>query len=417
MYPPPTTKSRSDVSRTDGKYHWYLQDKLNPSLTINIVNLNRKFTYIRKSEHLSSEDHPKWRAQLGSKNNVGGPFFVERLIMDYPAEFFERKDKSHFGGNYDQVFHLKGVVWPSIESLIVPPPSLASDIYQMDKWGAECVAKAAPGTSPMNLAVSLGELKKDGLPSIVGSTFKRRAGVAKAAGDEYLNLQFGWAPLVKDVKSLAKTVTSADDILHQMERDSGKVVRRRLTLKDESEIISSDIIGDSTPLVGGIRSTYTDHFFPSSKLRLTIQQNRKVWFSGAFTYYLPPDYYSRNAIARGSARANELLGLDLNPSTLWNLAPWSWAADWFSNADEVISNTTRFLTEGLVMHYGYLMEHTQHIYTYTATNGCVPPLTLMTETKGRVKANPFGFGVDWPDLSGFQLSILGALGLSKSRRG
>jgi hypothetical protein len=117
------------------------------------------------------------------------------------------------------------------------------------------------------------------------------------------------------------------------------------------------------------------------------------------------------------AKANQLLGLDITPDTLWNLAPWSWAADWFSNIGDITSNMSSF-QQGLVMRYGYQMEHTIVSDTYSSVDKSLRthPLTFVVETKQRVKANPFGFGVTWEGLSPFQLSIAGALGLSKSGR-
>jgi hypothetical protein len=116
------------------------------------------------------------------------------------------------------------------------------------------------------------------------------------------------------------------------------------------------------------------------------------------------------------------IGADLSPETLWNLTPWSWAVDWFSNAGDVISNVDSFQIDGQVMAWGYIMEHTVHRVTYTYKGGTnvdgsplvVSPVTLVTETKVRRRANPYGFGVSWNDLSPFQISILTALGISRA---
>jgi len=88
----------------------------------------------------------------------------------------------------------------------------------------------------------------------------------------------------------------------------------------------------------------------------------------------------------------------------------------------VLNNFWKFKVEGLVMRYGYLMEHSIVRDTYTIDGTGlkseflpIQPLVLVTETKIRRKANPFGFGLKWDGLSPFQLSIAAALGLSKGR--
>jgi len=380
--------------------------------TITIVDHEGSHKRASLIESVYSESHPGWKKLRGSSQDLGGPFFLERNRVNFLGfESFERKQD--IGGGYNIVSFAEGVPLPCSLSDLEFPHSIASDNHQMNLWGAEAVAKAAPGTSPMNLAVALGELKHDGLPAIVGATLKDRSSVVKKAGDEYLNAQFGWKPLINDVKSLADTVTHGGDILHQLEKDAGKVVRRRVTVLEEEERDSIDM-GYQARTLSGTGSSFIDTKLLPGNVRRLERKYRKVWFSGSFTYYLPPDYYSRNAVIRAAARAKVLYGLKLNPETLWNLAPWSWAADWFSNAGEVITNTQRFLTEGLVMHHGYLMEHSVHEYTYVAENNNVTPITFLTENKGRVKANPFGFGLDFSALSGFQVSILGALGMSRS---
>jgi hypothetical protein len=125
---------------------------------------------------------------------------------------------------------------------------------------------------------------------------------------------------------------------------------------------------------------------------------------------------------RDALRAKKLLGIIPTPSTLWNLAPWSWATDWFLNTGDVISNLTDWATDGLVMRYGYMMEHTIVRDTYTLTKPGlsspgvrVQPLTLVTETKMRRKANPFGFGLTWSGLSPRQTAIAVALGLTRGK--
>jgi hypothetical protein len=128
-------------------------------------------------------------------------------------------------------------------------------------------------------------------------------------------------------------------------------------------------------------------------------------------------------LAELALKANQLIGTAITPETIWNIIPWSWATDWFANTGDIIHNITAFANGGLIMRYGYIMEHTvttdTYNFQYNAPSGTKPkvaPLILVTETKVRRPANPFGFGVHWDGLSPFQISIAAALGLTKSRR-
>jgi hypothetical protein len=409
MYPPLSNKRRSTRKELSGHItHFYAP--YGPGDIFYWYNHRNKGGLVDLVEEAYSENHPGWRKLRGNPQNIGGPFFVMRNGSEnWGAPVTIRK--SFKDVNWEDVYIFSGNAFHIPLGDMKFPAPINSSESDMNMMGATGVARAAPGKSKLNLATSLGELKKDGLPSLI-STFQGRASVAKKAGDSYLNAQFGWKPLVNDVKSVANVVSSGGSILSQLERDAGKHVRRRVTVLEETDT-SEVSLGKYVPNINGMTSSDFGPLIGFSDVRLQTTTYRKVWFSGSFTYYLPPSYYSRNKFMRAATKADQLLGLKLTPSVLWNLAPWSWAADWVSNAGDVISNTERFLSEGLVMHHGYVMEHTVHEHMYTFDNDCIPPARLYTETKSRVPANPFGFGVKWPDLSGFQLSIIGALGMSR----
>jgi len=290
----------------------------------------------------------------------------------------------------------------------------------LEELGATAIARCKPTNSVADAATFLAELRQDGLPHLAGSsTWKGRNQVAKDAADDYLNVEFGWLPLVSDVKSFAKAVAHANTVLSQYERDAGKVVRRRYNfpVQKETEVID---FGEPYPAYFvPYDSDFETNNLPGGGM-LKVETFKRQWFSGAFTYALPSGYDSRSALDRYGLMAEHVFGLKLTPEVLWNAAPWSWAADWFSNSGDVISNISSWSTDGLVMLYGYIMEHSYCVHTYTKpkTGLCnetakASALTLVTETKIRHGANPFGFGVTWEGLSPLQLSIAAALGISR----
>jgi hypothetical protein len=111
-----------------------------------------------------------------------------------------------------------------------------------------------------------------------------------------------------------------------------------------------------------------------------------------------------------------------SPETVWELTPWSWAIDWFTNTGDIMKNVHGFLTDGLVMPYAYIMEESSIEREYTLTGvayrsypGMQSFRQSFKETiKQRHTATPFGFGFDLSTLNSRQVAIATALGLSKT---
>lgn len=310
---------------------------------------------------------------------------------------------------------------PSDASVYPFPPTEASSEEKMSSFGATAIARCKPTNSVADVSTAIGELFKDGLPSLIGHTFwkDKTSNIRKQSGGEFLNIQFGWLPLVSDVKKFANAIDKADTVLAQYERDSGKVVRRRYNFPRERDVKEEVVAQNVQPYMPVNTSDLYDILV--GRVVRVRETTRVRWFSGAFTYHLPSGTDSRSAMTRYALEAKKLLGLTLTPETLWNLAPWSWATDWFFNTGDVISNLTDWKTDGLVMRYGYIMETVTVTDTYrhepnnpSKDYPYVPVVKLVTTTKTRFRANPFGFGVIWSGLSPRQLAITAALGLSRS---
>jgi len=367
-----------------------------------------------------SEGHP-FRGNK-SRDDVGGPFDSSKMSLGgIPTASI---DFTKPAGIFDWIrrYTYSGPILPIAPSgqgkFPFPPPGGSSD-DNLDEAGARAIARIDPGNPIMSLSTTLGELYSEGLPHLVASgTWKRRNGIAHKAGSNYLNTQFGWLPLVSDVRSFIDFVNRAGAVIKQYERDAGRRVRRRYDFPIEKSLETSTSPGVFPYVMDG--GNYLGGPGVLTHTRIT---SRRQWFSGAFTYFLPTGYNARSELDRVRLLTH-LLGVDPSPETMWNLTPWSWAVDWFSNAGDVIQNVSSFQNDGHVLAYGYVMENTTVTDTYsldgcTLSNGAplaVPSLTLVTETKARRKANPYGFGVSWDGLSPFQGSIIAALGITRYGR-
>lgn len=363
-----------------------------------------------------SEGHPWGDKHQG---DIGGEFTTVRRYyedVDLASKTFSHGQQ--IGSDFYEATYT-GPLTPKHPALFEFPAPRSSSNLELMKAGATAVARCKPTNSVADVATALGEIYRDGLPHLVGhQTWQQRALTAKNAGSEYLNVVFGWKPLIKDVSEFSDGVRFADSVLAQYERDAGKQVRRRYNFPVQRELKSRIYQEEQRAFMHPFNSVFLDG--PRGRIILSEKFEQRRWFSGAFTYHLPTGYDSRSKMNRWALMVKHVFGLNVTPETLWNLAPWSWAVDWFANTGDVIGNITSYAQDGLVMRYGYIMEHTTVSNTYSwdgptgLGGGAVPsPLTLVTETKLRRRANPFGFGVSWDGLSPLQLSIAAALGLSR----
>jgi len=307
------------------------------------------------------------------------------------------------------------------------PPYGDSSEDALNVAGAVAISRCSPTNSSSDLAAFLFELLKEGIPSLVGETLLRLRGMthrqrSRAAGKEYLNSEFGWKPMVRDILKLCESIVDADTVLEQYSRNSGKLVRRRYEFPTSHSSSSSYWVSDTSPWVNPSTSGLTNRNTNQGRIVREISVTQRRWFSGAFSYYVPPSDTARNSMARSILQAKHLLGIMPTPEVVWEVTPWSWLVDWFFNVQDVIHNWTSWAFDNQVLMYGYVMEHTYSTYKYTFVgetgflSGARPPVvTLHAEVKLRRRASPYGFGKSWSSFSARQLAILAALGLSNRK--
>lgn len=307
--------------------------------------------------------------------------------------------------------------------------------------GKAAIAAAAPTRPVANLSTTFGELFS-GLPTLIGATLLRdRIGVFRGLGSEYLNVQFGWLPLISDIKKMIYALQNASTILTQYEKDSGRNIRRRYTLPSQRVTYFCNSAGGTVSAGNASRWESYDHLgklilsggggpapvVDQSSLVVSVSAQQDRWFSGAFTYYIPPSGTLKSDIDRWFSLSNKLLGTSITPEVLWNLAPWSWLIDWIAAIGNHISVYQRFETDELVLRYGYLMVRdrvnvsSNYSMTYRTPAGANAGKAqgysqVRVDQKRRVRSTPFGFGLTSSDFNARQWSILAALGMTKSPR-
>ena len=142
------------------------------------------------------------------------------------------------------------------------------------------------------------------------------------------------------------------------------------------------------------------------------------WFSGAFRYHIPAGDDVVSKLKQHVSYADKLLGVRITPELMWNLAPWTWAADWFANTGDILHNISALGSDGLAMQYGYMMHSTNTYETasWKGNSGSTKyggSWTRNKDMKMRLGASPYGFSLTWDGLSNRQLAIAAAIGATR----
>lgn len=371
--------------------------------------LERSETIFIEGGQLFSQDNP-YRLLGRTSGDIGGPVFIESYGSKTSTEV-------NVSGPLDD-YTFKGCMIPNASTGSFPFPYWYRQ-NEMAAAGTTAIARCLPTNSNAGLAVALGELKRDGIPALIGSgLLKTKAKQFRQYGAEYLNVEFGWKPFVSDIRKFAESVTNSNKILTQYMRDNGRRVKRSYQFPVE-KVIDYGPEFQTIPLPALNSGFYAPG---TSGIQQTVTTTTtKMWFNGCFTYYIPVGDSQLDKFRRFEQEANKLLGTRLTPEVLWNLAPWSWAADWVSNVGDVIHNASAFMFDGLVMHYGYIMRNCrmEEVITHSgitlSNGGHTGELKLIRwrEYKQRYSATPYGFGLDIGAFSTRQQSIIGALGITR----
>jgi hypothetical protein len=337
-------------------------------------------------------------------------------------------------------------------------PSFTDQSGALDAYAKQQFAKAAPHSDNFNLAAFLGELRE----GIVTLSFLKKSSIRdlerllygvrpgdivstskdalKTSGSNFLGFEFGVLPLVSDLRDLGMTLYKATSALTGF---STPIHRRREKVMD-ANVTSTD--RTANPYVG--ISSYGIHHIPYLGERLKKEfalenssgrfqsflsgvdawsgktEETKMWYEAEYVLvpkigFDPSSYLDRLEV---------LMNTDFNMSTLWELSPWSWLADWALKIGDSISANELAVSNRLVTNYAYAMceqKVTQVLVVknldlakgsaYVWTN---PPRgyvsTQSVTVKSRVRANPFGFNpVSSSILTNEKWAILGALAASK----
>lgn len=424
--PTKSTYSNYGLVRAAAKYN----DPLGPLKSAGdetrtlLVSYGNKFPYsppVTPFYQVSSYWEPMWRTSSIDANNAFNQWVRGMVCLSGPAT----------------------TAMPGVSM-----PSFLSAVGYAEPYGAVGWNRTRPTKSVASLAQSVGEVLKDGLPRMPGSqlggALRRlpvwaslsRAGiklgspstardVRRALGSEYLNWDFGWRPMISDAQAL---VSSAGAIRERLRRwkqaGNGGTIRRRTTIKDEPTISSTRT---QTSSIGSVHGLLSGGNWTGYKLDESFKHD-KVWYAAGYRLNIP----DAGSLMSDPMTVASLVGALPTPELAWELTPWSWLADWFTNVGDVMANLSDPLRHYYAAAYACVMFRREQYsaigYTFSLTSpvgpgqyvrSCNPTTHSVAGRKRgvcqlRFPASPFGFGFTWDTLSSSQLATAAALGISRA---
>jgi hypothetical protein len=271
------------------------------------------------------------------------------------------------------------------------PAALGGLGARVDGTANTVLARSNPSRPVVDLPVfvaELGDLPK--LVQVAGRTL-----IEKIAHGN-LALQFGWKPLISDVNKMLAFTDHVAKRQAELQRlyDKGGLKRR---IKLGSDTVRSSFSNLTTESVAG-------SLVSKGTISHTVERWGTVkWRPTTLPLFNTPGSYSQ------SVRA--VLGLDLTMSTIWEMIPFSWMADWFSDCGDFLMahrNTVPAAHGAICLMTHDLREETHSAQSRTAgmTWGGA---TLRDESKTRTVTFAPVISGSLPFLSMGQLSILGSL--------
>lgn len=282
----------------------------------------------------------------------------------------------------------------------------------------EAIASTNPSRAHVSLPVFGVEMRE--LPHLVKQTGSflnkwHRAARSNKLGDlkkslspkelanANLALQFGWKPLISDLKKLLDFQGAFDKRMDELNRLSqGQGLKR----SHSEGTKTSSYYDDSIAL-----QTYLELIRAHENRESSVRRWSSVRWKPSNAILGKSNQDLRRIATR------HFYGLDKSQliQNVWNLIPWSWLVDWFAGVDDLLGASNNSLAHSPKV---CVMTHSQETRTYSVYYIKFDRVScsdgrLQLEHKQRYVAGS-SVSASLPILSGRQLSILGSLAITKS---
>lgn len=320
--------------------------------------------------------------------------------------------------------------------------SSAIDYFPSRDWAlsnaSQMLRNSVPTAPAMDLLRSIGELKD---AKLMFRLSNYRPSSVKEGGSAYLNQVFGVIPTLQDFQKLCESVLASDRIVRQILRNEDRQVRRTRTrsYKEGSfqgsfslptgATTHSLVLRDKGNAFGGITLYGPVHAYKPASSWVTpvgvfyrVDWKTVVRSFATFEYFVPRPTGIASRFEDYVLKAKYALGLELQPSTVYDLTAWTWLVNWAADIsgliryqqavadNQVVMNRSGFVREmvttlslGIYTRY----PETSRVLHSSWTNGEASARRQIREPGG-----PYSLLQPW-ELSASQAAILTALGLSR----
>jgi len=264
-------------------------------------------------------------------------------------------------------------------------------------YAAELIARTSPNRYDVNNLQNIVDLKDTPkLVKLAGDT------ILKKGAGAYLSWNFGWKPLISDVRKMLdfqNRVNKRAKEIHNLYEKGGLHRKRELDRVNQESTESFNTEG----IWSGTTNTY----------KISVSMQSRKWGS---IRWLPTTLPPRDESDIRNQALRLVFGAELSPSAVWEAIPWTWLVDWFSDVGDYLVAYNNIVpcthSTPCIMTHSVAKRDFQRTDSNTDLGGGGGSMIYETKRRSVVNAT-LTAGI--PFLSKYQMSILGALFITKHR--
>lgn len=254
------------------------------------------------------------RGQIESFNSVGPPYLTENPFTIW--EVLERRRPTVSGSSPLWTWSN----WYFPVGTYEAGPTFGGGLTFNSNWVTAALARINPSVPNIQIGTFLWELRE--FPKML---YQLGHALTKPRGSDvpgsYVAYQFGWAPLVSDLKTLINLASEIEKKESSFNKAQG-TKRMRGTLENRKWV---DAVNASLTLDN-----------KSHTIKTSREWTSKTWYVAKWKNSADVPSFATDGMLERFGRA---LGSHQPMSAIWNALPWSWLIDYFANVGTYLEAT------------------------------------------------------------------------------